>query len=151
MFALITLHMLSAVIWVGGMFFAYVCLRPIAAQTLEPAQRLTLWQGVFSKFFPWVWATIALLIVSGHGMIAMMGGFAHIGTHVHIMLGTGYVMMAIFGHLFFSPYKKLSREVAAQNWLDAGIQLNIIRKMVGINLMIGLATVAVAAGGRYLL
>lgn len=151
MFALITLHMLSAVIWVGGMFFAYVCLRPIAAKELEPAQRLTLWQGVFSKFFPWVWATIALLIISGHGMIAMMGGFAHIGTHVHIMLGTGYVMIAIFGHLFFSPYKKLSRAVAAENWLDAGIQLNIIRKMVGINLLIGLATVAVAAGGRYLL
>lgn len=150
MSALITLHILAAIVWVGGMFFAYVCLRPVAASTLEPPLRLQLWQGVFSRFFRWVWISIALLIISGHGMIALYGGFAHIGAHVHMMLGSGYLMMLIFGHLFFSPYKKLTLAVNEQRWPDAGEQLNKIRKIVGINLLLGLITAAIAAGGRYL-
>ena len=53
----LTLHILGAVVWVGGMFAAYVCLRP-AAGALEPPQRLTLWRGFFAKFFPWVWVSV---------------------------------------------------------------------------------------------
>ena len=34
----ITLHLLAAVIWVGGMFFAYIAMRP-AAQFLDPAMQ----------------------------------------------------------------------------------------------------------------
>ena len=49
---LIALHLLAAVIWVGGMFFAYMVLRP-SAGLLEPAARLPLWQRVFGHFFPW--------------------------------------------------------------------------------------------------
>ncbi len=56
----ISLHLLSATLWVGGMFFAYCILRPIAAIQFEPPQRLTLWSEVFSKFFPWVWAAVIL-------------------------------------------------------------------------------------------
>ena len=70
----ISLHILAACIWVGGMFFAYVCLRPVAASTLEPAQRLTLWRGTFQSFFKWVGLSIVLLIISGHFMIGMFGG-----------------------------------------------------------------------------
>ena len=29
------LHVLSIVVWVGGMFFAYMALRPVAASVLE--------------------------------------------------------------------------------------------------------------------
>ena len=59
----ITLHLLSAVIWVGGMFFAHQCLRPAAASLLDPPARLKLWVGVFKTFFLWVWAAIALTLV----------------------------------------------------------------------------------------
>jgi len=38
----IPLHFLATVIWVGGMFFAYMALRSVAASLLEPAQRLPL-------------------------------------------------------------------------------------------------------------
>jgi uncharacterized membrane protein len=59
------LHLLAAVIWVGGMFFAHVALRPVAAAQLESPVRLTLWAGVFKVFFPWVFAAIATLLLTG--------------------------------------------------------------------------------------
>ena len=109
------LHILAAVIWVGGMFFAHVVLRPIAAGQLEPPVRLTLWVGVFKRFFPLVFAAIATLLVTGYWMIlSFYGGFAAVGLHVHIMIWTGYVMILIFFHVFFAPFKRLKRAVAAE-------------------------------------
>jgi uncharacterized membrane protein len=146
----ISLHILAACIWVGGMFFAYLCLRPVAADVLEPAQRLTLWRGVFERFFKWVLLAIAVLILSGHFMIAMFGGMKLVGVHVHIMLLLGYIMFAIFGHLFFAPFKRLKAAVDNQDWAAGAAQLNTIRKMVGVNLVIGLVTIIVASAGRFL-
>ena len=48
----IALHILAAVLWVGGMFFAHQVLRPVAATQFEPPARLKMWVGVFSRFFP---------------------------------------------------------------------------------------------------
>jgi len=44
------LHVVAAVIWVGGMFFAYVCLRP-AVGALEPPARCRLWRVALGRFF----------------------------------------------------------------------------------------------------
>lgn len=146
------LHILAAVIWVGGMFFAHVVLRPVAAAQLEPPVRLTLWVGVFKRFFPLVFAAIAILLVTGYWMVlSFYGGFDAVGLHVHIMVWTGYVMMLIFFHLFFAPFKRLQRAVAAEDWAAGGKSLAQIRSMVGVNLLIGLAIIAIASGGRYLL
>ena len=58
------LHIFSAVVWVGGMFFALFVLRPATAG-LEPGPRLDLWLRVFERFFAWVFAAIVLLLASG--------------------------------------------------------------------------------------
>src|ERR1700719_253595 len=50
----LAMHIFGAVIWVGGMFSIYVCLRP-ALGTLDPPQRLRLMRDTFQKFFLWVW------------------------------------------------------------------------------------------------
>lgn len=135
------LHVLSTVVWVGGMFFAYLCLRPVAAAQLEPPQRLALWNGVFGRFFPWVWLSVLLLLVTGHGIIQQMGGMAGLPVHIHVMLGVGYVMAAIFVYLFFVPYSRLRQAVADQNWKAGGAALNRIRILVGTNLGLGLANI----------
>lgn len=147
----LSLHLLAAVVWVGGMFFAYVCLRPVAAQLLDPPVRLTLWRGVFANFFKFVWLAVILLIVTGHWLIALYGGMGSIGKHVHIMLATGYVMILIYGHLFFAVFKRFKMAVAISDWEDAANRLATIRRMVGINLVLGLITVIIASGGRFLL
>lgn len=148
----IALHVLSAAIWVGGMFFAYMCLRPVAAELLEPPQRLTLWARVFSRFFPWVWAAVALLLTSGYWMIfGRFGGFAASPLYVHLMQGLGLVMTGIYLHVFFAPYARLRRAVAAGDWPGGGAALGRIRRLVGLNTALGLLTIAVATAGRYLI
>jgi uncharacterized membrane protein len=147
----IALHLLAAVLWVGGMFFAWWVLRPVAAGQLEPPARLRLWQGVFRRFFPWVWAAVAVLLVTGFWMLfAVFGGMGGAGWHVHLMLLTGLAMMAIFLHLWFAPYPRLGRAIDAEDWPAGGQALGQIRRLIGVNLIIGLITVAVASGGRFL-
>ena len=148
----LSLHLLAAVVWVGGMFFAYMALRPVAATQLEPPFRLALWAGVFRKFFPWVFAAIAILLVSGYWMVlSFYGGFDAVGLHVHLMIWIGYLMMLIFLHVFFAPYRRLKQAVAAEDWPAGGRSLAQIRLLVGINMNIGLVVVAIASGGRFML
>jgi len=146
----IALHVLAAVVWVGGMFFAYVCLRPTAAQQLEPPVRLQLWVGVFQRFFPFVWLSVFFLPVTGYLMIfTIWGNFSATPLYVHIMNGLGIVMILIYMHVFFAPFKRLKLAVAAQDWPDGGKRLNQIRGLIRINLTLGLITVVVASAGRY--
>jgi uncharacterized membrane protein len=136
------LHLFSAVVWVGGMFFAYLCLRPVAASVLEPPQRLTLWSQVFARFFPWVWVAAILLPVTGLWIIFQAGGFGSVGHYVHIMLALGVIMIAVFGHVYFSPYRRLRAAVAAQDFATAGKQLAQIRILVAFNLTVGILIIA---------
>ncbi|NOY67487.1 MAG: hypothetical protein GXP13_08800 [Gammaproteobacteria bacterium] len=147
----IALHILSAVVWVGGMFFAYMALRPVAASQLEPPVRLSLWAGVFGKFFPWVWLSILVLIGSGYMMIFKLYQTMNASPlYILIMMILGFIMMLIFLHVFFGPYRRLKQAVAAEDWPMGGSKLAQIRMLTGINTLIGLAVVAIAAGGRYL-
>ncbi len=147
----LVLHVLSAVVWLGGMIFAHQMLRPVAVEVLEPPQRLTLWAGVFSRFFPWVWAAVVLLLATGNWMIfEVYGGFATTPIYIHIMYALGLVMMAVFFHVYFAPFKRLKAHVEAEAWPEGGAQINQIRRLVGINILLGVATVVVAAGGRLL-
>src|ERR1700709_607539 len=92
----LALHILGAVVWVGGMFAIYVCLRP-ALGTLEPPQRLRLMRATFQRFFPWVWVSVLLLLASGYWVVFMtFGGFAGVRLHVHLMQGIGLIMVALF-------------------------------------------------------
>lgn len=148
----LVLHILSAVIWLGGMIFAHQMLRPAAASVLEPPQRLSLWVGVFSRFFPWVWGAVVVLLASGLWMIfEVYGGFAGTPLYVHAMFALGLVMMAIFFHIYFVPFKRLKACVADEAWPGGAAQIDQIRRLVGINILLGLATVAAAGGGRLLL
>jgi uncharacterized membrane protein len=145
----LALHIVAAVIWVGGMFFAYAALRP-SAGALEPALRLPLWHRVFNRFFPWVWASIVALLASGYAMVFLgFGGFRGVGLHVHVMQTTGIIMVMLFLHLFFAPWKRFRRAIAAGDLATAGKNIEVIRILVATNLILGLITVIVGASGRY--
>jgi uncharacterized membrane protein len=142
-------HILAAVIWVGGMFFAHVLLRP-AAGPLEPAVRLPLFRRVLGRFFPWVWVCIAVLLVSAYGvMVPRLGSYAHPPLHVQIMQVVGIIMILAFAHLYFAPWRRFQRELDAGNLPGAGKQLGQIRHIVLFNLVLGLIVVTVGASGRY--
>jgi uncharacterized membrane protein len=141
------IHLLAVLVWVGGMFFAYVALRPAAVETLEPPQRLRLWDAVFRRFFHWVWGAVGALLVSGLYMVYLYGGMVHVALYVHVMLVLGLVMMLIFVYVFFALYVPLRLNVSNQSWKDAGELLGRIRKLIKINLMLGLLIVVVVVIG----
>ena len=139
------LHVMSDVIWIGGMFLAYMAVRPAAAEVLEPPQRLKLWTGIFSRFFPWVWAAVVVLLATGFFMMGQMGA---VPPYVIAMTAIGVVMSAIFMHIFFAPFARLKRAVAADDWKAGGAALNQIRMLVATNLGLGILNIAVAILGR---
>jgi uncharacterized membrane protein len=142
------LHVISDVIWVGGMFLAYMAVRPAAGEVLDPPLRLKLWTGIFRRFFPWVWAAVIFILASGFIMIAQLAAMA---AYIIVMAIVGIVMSAIFMHIYFSPFGRLKRAVAAEDWKAGGASLNQIRILVGLNLILGLINIAVAVLGRALL
>ncbi len=142
---LLALHVLAVAIWVGGMFFAYNALRPAAAEVLDPPLRLRLWVATFRRFFPWVWLSVIVLLISGFWMMLSL---AKAPAYIHIMAFLAVIMMLIFAHVYFAPYNRLKQAVANENWPEGGKFLGQIRTLVGINTIIGLLTIIVATAGR---
>ncbi len=145
----VCLHILAAIVWIGGMFFAVLVLRP-AAGPLDPPERLALWRRVFARFFPWVWLSLVLLIGTGIWMIfAGFDGFAHLPLHIHLMHGIGWLMVLIYLHLWFAPYKRFKAALDAGERPAAAANLNRIRWIVTANLALGLINAVIGASGGY--
>jgi uncharacterized membrane protein len=146
---LLALHLLAALFWVGGMAFAYFVLRP-AAGPLDPPLRLALWRRVFGIFLPWIGAAIVVLLGSGYAMLPVyFGGFAGAPRYVNVMQGLGIIMVLLFLHLFFAPWRRFRAALDQNNLPDAAKALNQIRQIVAINLALGIIVVIVGGTGRY--
>lgn len=145
------LHALAATLWVGGMFFAYAVLRP-GAGALAAADRLRLWRRVLDRFLRWVGAAVALLLLTGYALLyTHFGGFAGAGVHVHIMHLVGWAMFLLYGHLVMAPWRRFRAAVDGGQLEAAAPELDRIRRLVAVNLGLGILTVAVGAGGRHAL
>jgi uncharacterized membrane protein len=146
---LLLLHLSGVIVWVGGMFFAHFCLRPVAVAQLPPPQRLALLAAVLGRFF--VAVAVALVAILGSGFAGMaLVGFAQAPLHWHLMSGLGLLMAAIFALIYLFFYPQLKASVAAQAWPAAGATMNRIRQLVATNLLLGLLTVVVATLGSHL-
>ena len=145
--ALLLLHLLAVVVWVGGMVFALFCLRPAAIAVLPPPQRIPLMHAALGRFFKNVVLSIALILGSGGAMIVMVG-LKNMPVAWQWMIGLGALMMTIFFHLRATSFSRLNAFVQAQDWPAAATQLEKIRVMVMLNLAIGLSIIAVMKLGR---
>lgn len=141
-----TLHVLAALVWVGGMFFAWMVLRPAIIAALEGPLRLKLWVQVFPRFFAWVWAAVLILPVSGVWVARDRFPSLELAPHyVQAMIGLYVVMVALFLRIHSLQLPELKQAVAAEQWAEGAAVLGRIRRIVGINLLLGLAVVALAA------
>ena len=143
-------HVLSIIVWIGGMVFAHAFLRP-AVQALEPPERVRLMHDVLARFLNAVSVAVVVVLGSGIWMIgnvarqaAQTGGKFSMPLGWTVMATLGLVMIAIFGHLRFALFKRLQRAVTAGNWPDGGKALSSILTVVVINLALGVVVVAVA-------
>ena len=144
------IHLLSIIVWVGGMVFTHFFLRPAAAM-LEPPLRVQLMHGVLERFFRVVLVLSSITVLSGLWMIGRVakaavqaGGSFQMPLSWTVMATLGIAMWLIFGHIRFALYKRLSRAVAAAEWPVAGTALARIRLWVSVNLALGLLTVTAA-------
>jgi uncharacterized membrane protein len=146
---LLAAHLLAAVFWVGGMAFAYTVLRP-AAGALDPPVRLALWRRVFARFLPWVGASIVALLLSGFATAFLLfGELASTPAYVHAMTTTGIIMMLLFLHLVFAPWRRFRAALDRGAPPEAAKNLNQMRIIVGVNLLLGVVTLIIGGTGRY--
>ena len=134
-------HLAAGLIWLGGMTILLVAVRPAVILQLEPSQRIPLLHGILSRFLKLVGLCIAILLVTGGLM------FAGVDMKIspkgwHVMLGLGFVMFAIFGHLYFVPFRRLQRSMAMADWPTAAKQLAQIHTLVLTNFALGWLAVA---------
>ncbi|KWR77374.1 MULTISPECIES: CopD family protein [Pseudomonas] len=140
------LHVLAALVWVGGMFFAWTILRPAAVAALDAPARLKLWVEVFRRFFVWVWVAVLALPVTGIGMLQLsFNGVAGAPRYVQVMMGLYVAMLALFLRVQALQLPELRRAIEASDWPAGGAALGRIRRTVGGNLLLGLALVAIVA------
>ena len=145
-----TVHVLSIVLWIGGMAFAHFFLRPAVAQ-LEASVRLRLMHDVLGRFFKAVLVVSLLTLVSGVWMLGRVakqvvqsGGSFEMPLAWTIMAVLGVVMVAIFMHIRFVLFKRLGQAVAASDWGAGGAAMAQIRRWVAFNLGTGILVLFVS-------
>jgi len=135
------LHLAAAVAWLGGISFMLFALRPAAAEFLPPPQRLPLIMQVMRRFFVAVWLSIAVLLLTGLAMLLGVG-MKNAPTGWHLMFGLGLLMFALFGHLYFGPFRRLKQAVAASDWPEGGRRAGQIATLAMVNLALGALAIA---------
>ncbi|MCC7328864.1 MAG: CopD family protein [Gammaproteobacteria bacterium] len=145
--AFLLLHLLGAMAWVGGMFFAYFCLRPSAAEVLAPPERLPLWLATLGRFLRYMSLAVVAVVATGLGMM-LATGFKYAPMGWHIMFLLGLVMAVVYAYVHLGLLPRLRRHCEARAWPAAAQALNAIRRMVALNLALGVATVIAAVSAR---
>jgi uncharacterized membrane protein len=82
-------------------------------------------------------------------MLFYFGGFAAAPLYVNVMQGLGILMVLLFLHLVFAPWKRFRAALDQGALPEAGKQLHQIRMIVAANLTLGILTVLVGGTGRY--
>ena len=111
---LLALHLLGAVLWVGGMAFALLVLRPAAHEVLQAPERLALAQAAFRRFFLIVWHAMPIVLLTGWALFFLWhGGWSGARWSLHLMHLLGLIMALVFLALFFGPWGAMRRAMAA--------------------------------------
>jgi len=139
---IVLIHLAAAILWMGGMGFMLLALRP-AVLALDGPVRAKLMLTVWRRFFTVVGISIVVLLLTGVHLYAtaMQVGAATPGKH--LMVGIGLLMFLLFGHMVFAGYRKYARALAAADTTSAQRAAASIHAVVLINF--GLGWLAIAA------
>jgi uncharacterized membrane protein len=96
-----------------------------------------------------VWIAVVVLWASGLWIFFGVYGGA-MGWHVHAMMGLALLMTLLFAYVYFVPYRALGERVAAADWVAAGQRVAVIRRIILVNLGLGIVTAMLGSAGRYL-
>jgi uncharacterized membrane protein len=152
--ALKIVHLLSIVMWVGGMFFAHFCMRPVAL-TLPPDVRLPFLRGVLGRFFAVISVLAPLTVVSGALLVSRAvrsvretGASFNTPLEWWLMGALGLLMLLVFVYIRLVLFRRMQRAVDAKNWPVGAAAMNLIRHWVFVNLSIGVAIIVITLMGQ---
>ena len=138
------LHLIAAIVWMGGMTCLLFAVRPAALGTLDAQPRARLMVQIWRRFFAMVAVAVVLLLATGGHLYSSAfraaraaGGSGGLPLGWNLMLAIGLLMFLIFGHIYFAGFKKFSRAVAAAEWPLAGKTAGLIHKLVVANFVLG--------------
>ena len=139
----LSLHLLGMALWVGGMAYALLVLRP-SLGLLDQTQRVSVHLQTLTRFFRLVWHVMPIVLVTGWAMYFLReGGLANPDWHINAMQGLGIVMAAVFLYAYFGPFRKARRAIRPQP-----ATFESIRSLVSLDLAIGAAIVVIASLGH---
>lgn len=143
------IHLVAAIFWMGGMAFMLLALRPAAVALLQPPERLMMMGAVWKRFFPIVLVSIVALLTTGTNLyttafraIKAATGQGAVPLGWNVMLVSGLLMMAIFGHIYIVGYAKFKRAMAVQDWPLAGKAAAQVHTWTVINFALGWLAIA---------
>ena len=143
------LHLIAAIVWLGGMTFMLFALRPAALATLEAEPRARLMVAVMHRFFIFVVVAVVLLFATGTNLyttgfraVKAATGSGRVPLGWNVMLVLGLLMFVIFGHIYFAGFRKFKRAVAAQTWPQAAAAAAQIHTLVVVNFGLGWLSIA---------
>jgi len=128
------IHLLCVVLWVGGMAFLLVTLRP-SMGAIDPAARLVLQGAVFRRFFRLVWQIMPMAIASGLLLLILSYSHQALPWEVMVMQTGGLLMAAIFIGMVLVPNKRFQAKLAAGTATAADVAP--IRRLIWLSLGIG--------------
>lgn len=144
------LHIVAAIVLLGGLFFASVVFRPIA-RDLDIETASTLRQQVWSRFFAWGWVSLLLILATGIAMVFLrFGGFSGVPLIHRANMAIGIPAMALFGYVFFGPWHEYRRRVARRDWSAAQEEIKRIHVLMGVIVGLGFVASVVSAIGRFI-
>lgn len=146
----LAVHVVAASLWVGGIFFSYVILQPAVSQALDPPARVKLWAATFEQYYRWALYAAVLLLISGYFLAySLYGDYLAGGWRIWLMQALGILLMLNTLHARFAPFRRLQKTVINKDWARGAVYLTQLRKQLLGNLVLGLAIVIIASGGRY--
>lgn len=138
------LHLVAGVIWLGGMTFMLLALRPAVMAQMEPQPRARLMASIWGRFFPVVLGSILVLFFTGMNLyttafraIKTATGAGSVPLGWNLMVIAGLVMMLVFGHIFFAGFRKFKRALVQNDWPIVAATSTQIHRLMIVNFVLG--------------
>jgi len=122
--SLLFLHLFFAIVWVGGMVYSLLFLRPSLREIAQEEQRGKFLKQVFSKFFLAVWLSIIVLFLTGMGLWHGYRKDFSDNSLFHVKLFLFGLMVIIFTYIYFFLFRRN--------------KLSHIPNLIGVNLLLSI-------------
>lgn len=143
------IHLVAAILWMGGMAFMLMALRPAAVALMQPPERLMLMGAVWRRFFPVVLVSAIALFATGANLYTTLfralkaaTGEGSVPSGWNLMLVLGLLMMVIFAYLYGFTYPKFKRAMSALDWPLAGKVAAQVHRLMVANFILGWLAIA---------